>query len=245
MFLLAEWLILTGQDSFSGVLGILGVLTNSIFSGLIPVLLLVASRRKGEVVPGVVLSFLGNPLILGGIYLLYTAVLLAHGLIIWEAPAARAAALLTAVLALGATAAMVRGGAFNRRVVVELREDLRQAGRSAFAVTSVGRPAQVDVRLEYAADEQRCRAATGEIPEFGALRRATFQLPAGPARELKVWAHRATPEGASEGLPALLEVQGDGETRQVDLKLSAGQALLPIRGAACRVTIALAEPAAS
>src|SRR5437762_3344298 len=128
-----------------------------------------------------------------------------------------AAAPLTAVLALGATGVMVRGGAFNRRVVVELREDLRTGGQSAFAVTAVGRPAEADVRLEYPADEQRCRAAAAEIPAFGALRRATFQLATGPARELKVWAHRVTPGGASEGLPALLELQGDGETRRSGL----------------------------
>lgn len=103
-FLLSEWFLVAGWDSFPGVLGILGVTTSSIFSGFIPVLLLASSRQKGEVVPGVVLAFLGHPLVLGGVYVIYVAVLLAHGFLIWEKPVARASALLVTAVALAVTA---------------------------------------------------------------------------------------------------------------------------------------------
>lgn len=237
MFLLAEWFLLTGRDSFPGVLAILGVLTSSVFSGFIPVLLLIASRRKGEVVPGVVLPLIGHPLVLGGIYVLYVAILLLHGLVIWSGPLGRSAALLTTALAVGTTVAVVRGGAFRPRLVVELREDLRQGERSALTVVAGGRPAAADVRLVYPDGEQRLQSAAGEIPRFSALRGATFHLPATQTKELKVWAHRVTPDGNSEGLPVLLEAHCGTETKRFDLKLTGGQVVMPFDGRACRVEI--------
>ncbi len=241
IFLLAEWFLLTGRDSFPGVLAILGVLTSSVFSGFIPVLLLIASRRKGEVVPGVVLPLVGHPLVLGGVYVLYMAILLLHGLVIWSNPLGRTAALLTAALALGTTIAIVRGGAFRPRLVVELREDLRQGERSAFTVVAAGQPAAADVRFVYPDGEQHFQSAAAEIPRFSALRGATFHLPDTSAKELKVWAHRVTPDGNSEGLPARVEVHCGSETKRFDLKLTGGQVVLPCTGEATQVKISLAD----
>jgi len=56
-----------------------------------------------------------------------------------------------------------------------------------------------------------------------------------------VWAHKITSEGDSEGLPALLEVHCGDETTRFDLKLSGGQALLPLTGQPCRLEITLSE----
>jgi hypothetical protein len=232
----------TGQDSFAGVLSIVGVLSKSVWAGFIPILLLVAGRRKGELVPGIVVPLLDNPIVVGGVYVLYGGVLLAHGLVIWEDPWQRAAALLTAAAVLGVTVAIVRGGAFARRVVVELRDDPRPGGRSGFAVTAVGRPATVDALLDYPDGRRRVHAAAGELTSFAALREAVFDLPATRAAELKVWVYRVMPDGSSEGLPALLEVQRDGETKQIDLERSGGQVVLPFSGEACRLRIVLAEP---
>lgn len=114
-------------------------------------------------------------------------------------------------------------------------------GRATFAITAGGQPATAEVRLGYADGEQRVQAATAEIPTFSALRYATFQLPATQARELKVWAHQITPEGNSEGLPARLQVHCGGEKKEFDLKLSGGQVVLPLNGAACQLTITLPE----
>ena len=60
-----------------------------------------------------------------------------------------------------------------------------------------------------------------------------------------MWAHKITPEGDSEGLSALLEVRCGDETTQFDLKLSDGQALLPLTGETCRLEITFPEPSAS
>jgi predicted transcriptional regulator len=237
VFVLTEWLLLTGKESFAEPLGFLGVIVISLLGGTFPVLLLIASRRKGEVVPGVVYRFLGHPLVTTAIYLLFLVSLFLHGLVIWENPVQRAAALAVGLLMLGATMAMARRGAFASRVVVELREDQREGRRPAFAITAGGQPATAEVRLGYADGEQRVRVATAEIPTFSALRYATFQLPATDARELKVWAHQITPEGNSESLPARLVVHCGGEKKEFDLKLSAGQVVLLLDGSACRLEL--------
>jgi amino acid permease len=244
VFLLTEWLVLTGAESFTGPINFLGVIVISLLAGIFPVLLLVASRRKGEIVPGVIYRFLGHPVLLVGIYLLSLTGLFLHGLVIWEDPVQRGIALAVGVMMLGVTIAMGRRGAFARRLVVELREDRSEGEQARFAVTAGGQPAETEVRLGYPDGEQHHRAATGEVPTFSALRYARFQLPVTRAQELKVWAHEITPEGDSEGLPALLEADCGREKEEFDLKLAGGQVTLPLTGEACHLEITLPESAA-
>ncbi|UCC64137.1 MAG: hypothetical protein JSV36_03505 [Anaerolineae bacterium] len=238
VFVLTEWLLLTGSESFAEPLGFLGVIVISLLGGIFPVLLLIASRRKGEVVPGVVYRSLGHPLLTTGIYLLFLASLFLHGLVIWESPVRRAAALASGLLMLGATLAMARQRAFAARVVVELREDGREQGQATFAITVGGQPAMAEVRLGYADGERRIQAAAGKVLSFSALRYIHFHLPATQAQEVKMWAHRVTPEGDSEGLSARLKACCDGEAAEFDLGLSGGQVVLPLTGKACRLEIA-------
>jgi hypothetical protein len=114
-------------------------------------------------------------------------------------------------------------------------------GGAVFAITASGQPAEAGVRLDYPEGERALRAAAGEVPAFSSLRSATFRLPAGRARGLKVWAQRITPEGDSEGLAAVVEVDGGVEAKQRGLKLSGGQVVLPISGDECQVKIILAD----
>jgi hypothetical protein len=242
-FLLTEWLLLTGTESFAGLLGLVGVLTVTVVGGIFPVLMLVASRRRGELVPGVVYRFLGHPLLVGGIYVLFMGNLMLHGLIIWSGPVERASALAVALLALGSTAWMVRRGVLAPRAVVQLRDDARPGQRAALAITVNGQPASARAGLDYPGDEQTFEAAVREIATFSSLRRVVLQLPAGPARELKVWTHRITLDGDSEPLPALLEVSCADQTRRVDLAAYGGPALVPLTSDACRLQITLADRA--
>ncbi len=237
VFLLTEWALLTGRGSFAGPLSFLGVIVISLLGGVFPVLLLVASRQKGEIVPGVVYRLLGHPLLTAGIYLLYMAGLFLHGLVIWKEPAQRAAALVVGVIMLGVTIALARRGAFAPRLVVELREDQSQEGQAIFAVTAGGQPIPVEVRLGYPEGEQRVQAASGEVPAPASLRYVHVHLPATQARELKVWAHKITPGWDSEGWPALLAVRNSHQKREFDLKLSGGQVVLPLVNEACRLEI--------
>jgi hypothetical protein len=241
VFLLVQWVLLTERGSFAGPLGFLGVIVISLLGGIFPVLLLIASRRKGEVVPGTVYRFLGHPLLTTGIYLLYLTGLLLHSLVIWENPGQRAVALVVGVMMLGVTIALMRRGTFAPRLVVELRQDQSEGGRALFNITVGGQSVPVAVRLGYPDSEEHHEAATGEVPAFSSLRYAKLQLPAVQARDLKVWAHKITPEGDSEGLPALLRVHCGDEKKEYDLKLSEGQVVLPLEGQACRLAITLPE----
>lgn len=243
VFAVTEWLVLTGTSSFTGVLAVGGLLANSLVSGVFPVLLLVSSRRKGDLVPKVVIKLLGHPFVVAGIYLLFVGTLFLHAIVIWVNPAERAAALLVGLLVLGVTIAMVRQGAFTRRLIVELKEDtrLRDKGRAVFTITANGQPAVAEVQMNYAAREEKRHEAAGEVPAFGDLQSVTFHLPPTQARELKVWAHAVTPDGASESLPVIAEIRCGDETKRFDLKLSGGQVVVPITGDACRLQIAFAE----
>jgi hypothetical protein len=224
------------------LLGLLGVLVDSLMGGIFPVLLLAASRRKGELVPKVVYRFLGHPALIIGVYSLYLFNLLFHGLVIWQDLVQRIVGVFVGLLMLGVTLHLMRKGGFAPRLVVELREDQRRDGRSLFAVTAGGQPATAEVRLDYKDGEQRVQMATGELFAFASLRRAVFQLPDTGASELKVWVHRITPEGDSEGLPARVAVHRGDTQGTVELGLSGGQVVSPLTGEACRLEIALSEP---
>jgi amino acid permease len=242
-FLTAEWMVLTGSGSFAGIINFVGVLVVTLLAGVLPVLLLVSSRRKGEHVPAVGVRRLGNPVLLGSIYLLFVAGVFLHGLVIWDDPFKRGAALLAGLALVAMTLTMARRGAFAPRTNLELRDGDGE-GAAAFAVTAAGRPAEADVLLEYSDGERRVSAAGGEVPAFPSLRRVTFR--ARPharettvTRELKVWMHRVTPEQDSQGIPAQLQVHLGDEVRHFDLEHSGGQVVLPLTHASWRVEITL------
>lgn len=244
--LIAMWLSLTGGGSFAGLLGFLGVVTSTLVAGIFPVLLLIAGRRKGERLPGVVYRFLGHPLLAAGIYVLFLASLLVHGLVIWTSPAERAGALLVALLTLAATVIMVRQGVFAPRLIVELSEDLQPGAASTFSLVAGGHTAPAEVRLVYPEGEEHSHAASGQISRFSLLRQATFQWPELHVRELKAWVHRITPEGDSADLPVVLHVQhGGDEIRRFDLKSSDGPVIVPLGENPAPLSVRLEFPAAA
>lgn len=228
VFLLTEGLFFSGQQSFTSVLGFAGVLGNSLVGGIFPVLLLASSRQKGEILPGIVFKLLNSPWLLASIYGFSLFTLLLHGLFIWQNPLARIAALGVTVLSLAATLVMWQTGAFMCRTVIELQENKQQGGQTFFKITAGGRPKTAQVRLGYADSEETHQAASVEIPSLSSLRYAIFQLPTKQSEELRVWAHSNNPNGDSESLPALLEVNRENRKMQFDLKLFGGKVLLPL-----------------
>jgi hypothetical protein len=84
------------------------------------------------------------------------------------------------------------------------------------------------VRLVYRDGDREIKAAEAEIPAFGELRSAAFELPAGDARDFKVWVHRVTAAGEAEPLPAVVHVDDGEGPRRVDLTETDGEALLPV-----------------
>ena len=171
-----------------------------------------------------------------GIYVLFLASIFLHGLLIWSDLFQRGLALLVSVLVLGMTFAMRRS--FAKRLIVELREE---DGRTHFSVIETGHPATADVQLSYPDGEQHSRATAGAVPNLTSLRQATFQPDNSEAAELKVWAHKATPEGDSEGIAGTLRVRQGDETKEFDLKLTKGQVVVPMTPETSQVDIVPTE----
>jgi hypothetical protein len=240
-FGVAEWLLVTGEGSFARLIGIAGVLTVSLFAGIFPALLLVASRRKGDLVPSAMYPLLGHPLVVGGIYFVFLGIILLHGLVIWQDGLERALALALAVVVVVITAHAVRRGAFTPRAVVELRQEPRESDTGWFSVTVVGQARAARVQLDYGDECQRREAAQGSIPAFSRLRTARLEVPTHGARELKLWAHRVTPERNSEPLPVRVDVVDGSDPRRVELAACGGQIVVPLTGGICRVALTLSD----
>jgi hypothetical protein len=242
IFGVSEWLLLTRQQSFVGPLGFLGVFAVPALAGIFPILMLAASRRKGEYVPGMVLDFLGHPLVLVCLYLFFVAGVFAHGLVIWQNPAERLAALLVVGIFVLLTFTALRRGSFTPRHVVEVRVDRGDGDRAVFNVTATGQTIPSDVWLEYVPGEQRVAAVGGEAREFAHLHSATFRLAQTRARELKAWVHQVMLDGESEALPARLEIRSGRFDQKRDLRRFDGQVLVPLDGCECEVQITFSSP---
>jgi hypothetical protein len=242
VFLITEWLFLTGVESFTNILAFAGVLGNSLVGGVFPILLLISSRRKGELVPGVVLKILNHPVVSIGIYSLFLTILFIHGLFIWKNPVARISALCIAILLLGATLVMLHYGAFASRMVVELREE--QAGKSSvFAIAVGGKPKVAEVLLGYDQREEYTQASRVEITSLESLRYIAFNLPIKKEKELRVWMHTSDPSheqklshktiSSISSRLGLVEIDNGNKKMQFDLKLCKGRVLLPISSDSC------------
>jgi amino acid permease len=245
IFLLIEWLLLTNRESFTQPYAVIGVISAPVVAGIFPMLMLVAGRRKGDYVPGVVWRFLGRPIVVIGIYLVFLSSILVHGLFIWTEFLPRMIAFAAGGVMLVATFVFIRQGAFTPRTVIEVRTHQDAQKPAIFTLTTVGQPLQAEISLTYRNDEQRRQASSGEIPDFKNLRAVTFRLPPTPAKELKVWLHQITPENFSEGLPARVIVQQGQERRTVEASAATGPVLLPLDGDASRIEIVLAQPSIS
>lgn len=201
LFGVVLWLVATDRESFTAPLGYVGALTVPLLGGVMPMVLVVAGRRRGERVPATALPMLGNPVVALVVTGLFLAAVVTHGLVIWEAPVARAAALAVAAVMAGAIAGAWRLGAFRRRAVIELRrEPERDLG--VLEVTAAGRGLATPVRLDGRP------AGPGAFERFSHLREAVVELPGDAPAEVHVWAHRVSPDGESEAVPVEVDVDG-------------------------------------
>jgi hypothetical protein len=203
---LLEFLLLTDQDWFARPIALVGVLTIPLLGGIVPVLLLLAARRRGEYVPGSVIGFFGHPITAGVIGAFFLAGIALHAFVIWEDPIERGLALAVTVFTAGLVVWILRGPAFRRSVAIEMRDTQRGTGTDpALNVVVAGRAVAADIRLERDDGATELHDATKPLL-FAGLRRATFTIAGQAARELKVWVHRVTPDGESIGLPATVQV---------------------------------------
>ena len=207
-FVLLEFLLLTDQDWFARPVAIVGVLTIPLLGGIFPMLLVIAARRRGEYVPGRVIRILGNPVLAGAISAFFLTGLLLHGLVLWDDPIERAAALAIAALTVGLVISILRGPSFRRSVGIEIRDAPRDgAMEPAFSVVVAGEARAAAVTLEHDDGTTEMSGATGPVRLAG-LRRATFTLAGHAAHDLKVWVHRVTADGDTIGVAGSVQLQG-------------------------------------
>ena len=232
VFLITEGLLLCNKESFTNVVGFAGVLGNILIGGIFPVLLLVASRRKGELLPGRVIKLLNYPWLLGSIYSLSLLIILAHGLFIWEYPLARMSAIGVTVVSVTTTAIVLLTGAFIPRTVVEIVED-RQTRHSLLKITSEGKPQTAKIRLGYAQGEQNYEATSVEIPTLSSLRYAILEFSTQQLNELRVQGYSRNCNDSSIDLPLMLEIDREHQKLRYDLELFGGKVLLPLSSNRC------------
>ena len=194
VFGIAETTLDLGDASFSSVLTISGVVTNVLVGAAIPMLLVVAARRRGELVPPRVWRWLGWPPLAWAIVAASLAALVVVGLFVWDDWGSRAAALAMAVLGAVTVWWAARAHAFRPRCVVELVD-----GR--WAVVAGGRALPVDAELSYDGREpSRVHASGGALgPGLSGLRVRAGA--ANGAREVAVWSAEVELAGTEVAQP--------------------------------------------
>jgi amino acid permease len=254
IFLIAEWMLITGTGSFSELFGFVGVIALSLLAAIFPMLLLLSARRKGELVPtGGIYSVLAHPVLITGIYLFFLAAIFLHGAILWTDPIQRAGALVIGVLVLIATGLMFRHRAFAPRLVLELHQNSPRYGdtriltndlvepNGEFGITAAGRAECATVRLVYQDHEENSYAVTGCIPDLSRLLSAEFHLGSSRAREVKVSARRNNRDGDLESLPMQLTIRSGHESRGLSLAETGGEVVLPFDGGELDLTLASSQ----
>jgi amino acid permease len=227
VFLLAEWLFFVKNQSFTNVLAFAGVLGNSLVGGVFPVLLFISSRRKGELVPETVLPKLDRPWLLATIYSLFIAILMIHGLFLWQEAIAKISAFAVVILALGSTLASIAAGALTPRTVIELCEETNNSNKTQFKFTAGGKPQSVPLCVGYSDRQKHYQDAIVELDSLSKLDYAICQISTKKKTELKIWAHRCNLNSDDESIPTILEIHQGEKTMQFDLKLSGGKIWLP------------------
>jgi hypothetical protein len=242
IFLAAQWQLFTGSESFSAPLSFIGVVIVAMLGGIFPVLLLQASRRRGDITPEVVYHRAGHPVFLIIIFGLSLTGVILHGLFIWEDLIMRGLALVMTAVIIGMTINTWRRGAFIPRFVVELRGGASADHPASLALTYNSVPLEAGVRLVFAGSDtegQPIKTASHDIADLETLQSATIRLPALRANEIKVLAHQITPEGDAQPLPVTAELDTGGSTRQVQLMETGGQVTLPLDDQVIPLTLKL------
>lgn len=206
VLLLAEWLAFSGTTSFASLLGIVSAFALPLLSGVFPILLLAATRRKGEFIPRGAPRFLGNPVFLTMMYFLFVALIFGYGIFIFQDTLPRVLIIAVGIATLGVTFVMLQRGAFAARLVVLVQKEERAGRASQCALVENGRAARAAVEMEYATRTEKFRATRHEF-SWRELRALRVRVDASPARFVKIWAICFTNEGAMKGLNARVEIQ--------------------------------------
>ena len=245
IFVLVAVLLQAGDISFTEPLNIVGTLTLPLLGGVFPMLLLVASRRRGERLPGRLIGLLGHPvtaLLIGGLYLF---AVISFGLWIWQEPWQRAAALLVAAAMVAVTVVSWRRGVFVPRTVVEYRVEAGPPAHGIVSVVSSGRALVAHIELDEMGGRRRVEASEVVVSAPGRLRGISVTLPANAAPELELWIHAISSDGSSTATPSDVELVVADQVRKMRIDGHRHDpVIIPIDAQAPMVKITMAGSAA-
>ncbi len=226
LFIIVEWMLFTDRESFSWLLGIVGVLLLPLLGGIFPVLMLAASRRKGDYTLKLPFGFLGNPLVLTFVYFIYLGSVFIYGFFIWDDPIQRLIAIGVGIMTLIVTYLVIRQGAFVSRIVIELRVEVSDTDeRAILAIVDAGKPLAGTFKLVYTNEERSMRGSEIEIPAYKQLKNVFIEFSSPSSKEMKVWLHRVTPEGNSEPIPAAMRLKNGGTDTKIQRDPKTGQVI--------------------
>jgi amino acid permease len=219
VFATVQALVWTGRETFTGTLGLIGVLTAPLMVGVVPMLLLAAARRRGEYEPAALAPLLRSRAAFVLVGLLFIAAMVAHGLVIWTAPIPRVLALVTAVLATVATGWVVGSGFLRPTATLELRRD-RELDRYRVRLAVAGNRGRTHLEVQARSGppvELVVEGASDLPPGSRSVALDLEGLSAGQTLAgLRVWAHEVDTSGASQALAVGVWVKGpDGADRRV------------------------------
>lgn len=220
---------------FTKPLGFVGVIVVSLLGGIFPILLLVSSRMKGEIIPGFTLRILSLPVVTACIYLIFLANLIIHGVLIWRNSIPGSVALGVGIAMIALTTLVNHKGAFSPRLLLELRSDRSENEKVCYSITSAGTPALANILLRYPESEESVQSSQGNIFGTSILHSAVFQIPASHAWDLKVLSYQLGSGDLFESMPGRLEIQIKDRTERYDLRQTDGEALTILHGEACKI----------
>ena len=243
-FGVTEWMILTGSASFAGMLGFIGVIAVPLLSGVLPVLLVAASRRRGLPASSSPVRTYAATSVLVVVYVVFVGSVALHGLI-WQSAAQRAGAIVAAGLMVVFTMVLLRSGSLRRRLTVEVRGDARTGGRTQYRVTLAGEPVPATLVVDDGQGEQPRTGAEGTLPDVEDIRRLSVTIPGDApldADEVKVWLHRIGLDGESMGLAGIADVGAGRRRLRGRLRVLTGEYLARVEGPAGEVTVTIERP---
>ncbi len=231
IFAYVEWTFFAGQQSFIKPLELVGVLLTPLLAGLLPVLILISSRRRGRAIGAARLPrMLTNPLLLGVVAILSFAGMVAHGLVIWDDPYKQAAALFGALMLLLFSFDALRRGAFTRQWLIEVRHFPEDSNRADVAVTCAGETVVAELTCELIDGSERKLRSDSPLEQFDRVRGITFALPGKGVSRLEFSAHRVSGDFEAEAIAGDLSVLG-GEDDQAPIALDEESGQTRVKGA--------------
>jgi amino acid permease len=228
VFLVLEGLVLADAASIAEPLSLIGVLTVPMLGGVFPMLMLLAARRRGEYVPGSGVKVLRGPVTIGLVAAVYFAGLLVQGLVIWQRPGERAAAVAIAIFMAAVAVSSVRRGAYRPRAVVELRRGTLGEGVVNVTVAGGARAIAVDVTMRQGSAV--IQGDGGWVERFSDIRGASLLLPPERSTELKVWIHGVTPDAESQPIAGTVRFRPADATETDTVRSDDGVLIVPLDG---------------